>query len=101
MINLDERLKKLEEAFGVNAESAEARQRVKEKSALIFYEETIHRSDGSWELAEKLIARYGSLQSALDAYKDIDEYNNLNNMTKAEKEEYERLKSQFGLLCKN
>ena len=101
MINFDERLKMLEAAFGVNAESAEARQRVKEKWALIFYEEGIHRSDGSWELAGKLIARYGSLQSAFDVYNDIDEYNNLNNMTKDEKEEYERLKSQFGLLWKN
>ena len=97
MGNLDERLKKLEEAFGVNAESAEARQRIKEKWALIFYEEGIRRSEESWELAEKLIARYGSLQSALDAYKDIDEYNNLNNMTKDEKEEYQRLKFQLQL----
>ena len=97
MGSLDERLKKLEEAFGINAESAEGRQRLKEKSALIFYEEGIHRSEESWELAEKLIARYGSLQSALDAYKDIDEYNNLNNMTKDEKEEYQRLKLQLQL----
>ena len=97
MGSLDERLKKLEEAFGVNAESAEGRQRLKEKWALIFYEEGIQRSEESWELAERLIAGYGSLQSALDAYKDIDEYNNLNNMTKDEKEEYQRLKFQLQL----
>lgn len=97
MINLDERLKKIEEALGVNAESIEERQRIKEKWALIFCEEGIRRSDGSWELAEKLIAQYGSLQSALDAYGDVEVYRNLNEnaLTREEKQEYQRLKFQL------
>ena len=99
MGSLDERLKKLEEAFGVNAESAEGRQRLKEKCALIFYEEGIHRSDGSWEVAERLIAEYGNLQSALGAYSDVEAYSNLNEnaLTREEKQEYEKLKLQLQL----
>ena len=96
MGNLDDRLKRLEEALGAHAEISETKQRIKEKSALIFYAEGIHRSDGSWELAENLIIRYGSLQLALGAYRDVNEYNiNSNALTKEETEELDRAKMEI------
>ncbi len=91
MATLTDRLEKLEEALGVSRRPNTRDKRVQEKMILVLYAEAGARG----EEAKFIIAKYGSLEEALRAYGDVDEYSGLGRMTKGEREELQRIKLQM------
>ena len=98
MESLDERLKKLEENFGMSSDLEERAKRAGDWLCLTEYQSDPSCVSFIKERAEELVSTYGSVQAAISALGDVDLRDIERALTKEEKEEYNRLKERIGLL---
>lgn len=95
MENLNERLKKLEENFGISSDLEERTKRAGDWLCLTEYQSDPSCVSFIKKRAEELISKYGNIGIAIGALEDVDLRDIEMALTKEEKEELRRLELEI------